>query len=282
MQVFGNGNLDVSAHNAPGLTIGSLEGTGIVFLGSNTLKVGSNNQNTVFLGVIKDGGSFDGTGGRLTKIGTGTLILSGANTYTRTTAIEAGELILNGSIPGAVSVNGGSFGGSGRTGAITVNSGGTLSPGDSSGILTVTGDLRLALGSTYLVDLNGSSVGTQYDQTHVSGAVSLGYAALSLKLGFTPSAGESFIILAKDGTDAISGTFDSLIEGATVSEAGATFTISYRGGDGNDVVLTAVVPEPATSILSSAGIVFFVLRSMHHRTRARVARASFDARGKPE
>ena len=43
VEVFGNGNLDISLHNVPGVTTGSLEGDGIVFLGANNLTIGSNN-----------------------------------------------------------------------------------------------------------------------------------------------------------------------------------------------------------------------------------------------
>ena len=40
IEVFGNGNLDISLHNTPGVTIGSIEGDGNVFLGANNLTVG--------------------------------------------------------------------------------------------------------------------------------------------------------------------------------------------------------------------------------------------------
>ena len=71
----GNAELDISTHNGPGVTIGSLAGAGSVLLGANTLTIGSNNQSTTFSGVIQ------GSGG-VTKTGTGTLTLSGASTYT--------------------------------------------------------------------------------------------------------------------------------------------------------------------------------------------------------
>jgi len=87
------GNLDISAHNAPGVTIGSLEGSGNVFLGANNLTVGSNNLSKTFSGVIQDGGGFGGTGGSLTKIGSGTLSLTNSNTFTGGTLINAGTLI---------------------------------------------------------------------------------------------------------------------------------------------------------------------------------------------
>jgi hypothetical protein len=80
VEVFGNGNLDISGHNPPGITIGSIQGDGIVFLGANNLTLGRNNLSTTFSGVIQDGGIFGGTGGSITKVGTGTLTLSGAKT----------------------------------------------------------------------------------------------------------------------------------------------------------------------------------------------------------
>ena len=96
VEVFGNGGLDISGHAAPGVTIGSIEGSGNVFLGGNNLTVGSNNLSTVFSGVIQDGGPSSGTGGSLTKVGTGTLTLGGGNgnSYTGTTFVNEGTLTL--------------------------------------------------------------------------------------------------------------------------------------------------------------------------------------------
>ena len=80
VEVFGNGLLDISSHNAPGATIGSLEGSGEVFLGARNLTVGSNNLSTIFSGVIQDGGGGGGVGGSFTKIGSGTLTFQGGAT----------------------------------------------------------------------------------------------------------------------------------------------------------------------------------------------------------
>jgi len=77
-----------------------------LFLGANQLTVGGNNQSTTFSGVISDCGGGGGgvcgaqtfnlglatTGGSLVKTGTGTLTLSGANTYTGATNVNAGTL----------------------------------------------------------------------------------------------------------------------------------------------------------------------------------------------
>ena len=67
VMVFGNGNLDISGHLGDGITIGSLEGNGEVFLGAKQLVVGSNNTSTTFSGVAQDEGLSGGSGGSLAK-----------------------------------------------------------------------------------------------------------------------------------------------------------------------------------------------------------------------
>jgi hypothetical protein len=72
-----NGVLAID-HNVTIGSIGSMsEGDGFVSLGANNLTIGSNNLSTKFSGAI------GGVGGSLTKIGTGMLDLTGANTYNR-------------------------------------------------------------------------------------------------------------------------------------------------------------------------------------------------------
>ena len=89
----GNGSLDISGSANGGVSVGSLSGDGNVSLGSKNLTVGSNNQSTTFSGVIQDGGLAGGTGGSLTKTGTGTLTLGGTNTYTGATTVKSGALV---------------------------------------------------------------------------------------------------------------------------------------------------------------------------------------------
>ncbi|MEO8440740.1 MAG: autotransporter-associated beta strand repeat-containing protein [Spartobacteria bacterium] len=107
------GRLDLSGENAPGLTVGSLVGSGgVVLLGGRTVTVGSNNLNVIFGGQMQDGGFSGGVGGSFDKIGSGVLTLSGASTYTGATTISAGThnaANSRGSATGAgnVQVNGG-------------------------------------------------------------------------------------------------------------------------------------------------------------------------------
>src|SRR6266568_3694801 len=106
--IVGQGSkIDISGLLTSGITFGSIEGLGTIFLGSKTLTVGTNDLSTVFGGVLADGGTSGGTGGSLVKVGGGTLILSGADTYTGPTNINAGILDVNGSLASTVFVNAG-------------------------------------------------------------------------------------------------------------------------------------------------------------------------------
>ncbi len=90
VELRGNGFLDISDHDAPGVSIGSLEGQGNVFLGAKNLSVGGNAVG--FEGVIQDGGEAGGAGGSLTKIGAETLFLYNTNTYSGGTVVNGGAL----------------------------------------------------------------------------------------------------------------------------------------------------------------------------------------------
>ena len=189
--------LDISAHNAPGVTIGSIEGEGNVFLGANNLTVGSNNLSTTFSGVIQDGGQNGGTGGSLTKIGSGTLILSGANTYTGDTNVNRGVLQVDGSITSNTFVNQrGTLAGTGTINGNVTNNG-RVSPGSagSPGMLTVTGNYTQAQYATLMIQLAGANAG-EFSVLNILGTANLsGQLNPVLLNGFLPTVGESFTFL---------------------------------------------------------------------------------------
>jgi outer membrane autotransporter protein len=171
--VASGATLDLASFNQ---TIGSLAGAGSVTLGTATLTTNGDNTSTTYSGAMS------GTGG-LTKIGTGTLTLSGISTYSGATAVNAGTLIVNGSIANSpVTVNSGAMlAGTGTVGATTINSGGTFAPGNSPGTMTVNGNLAFQSGAIYLVQVNpataSSSNVTAGGNATLSGTVQAAFAS---------------------------------------------------------------------------------------------------------
>ena len=191
VELFGNGSLDISAHAAPGVTIGSIEGDGDAFLGANNLTIGSNNLSTTFSGVIQ------GAGGSLTKIGTATLGLTGANTYTGNTNINRGVLQVDGSITSNTFVNrGGTLAGTGIiNGSVTNN--GNVSPGSpgAPGVLTVTGNYTQTQYATLMIQIAGTNTG-DFSVLNVLGNANLnGFLDPVLLNGFVPTIGQTFTFL---------------------------------------------------------------------------------------
>jgi len=145
---------------------------------------------------------------------------------------------------------GGTIKGTGTIEALSII-GGTVAPGLSPGTLTVLENLYLSDGSTYAAELKTTADG-EYDQIRVSDPSRTGASDIqldagsllnvSLYEGYSINEGDQFTII--DNLQAtnipINGTFAGLDEGSQFVVDGITFSISYVGGDGNDVVITAL------------------------------------------
>lgn len=148
--------------------------------------------------------------------------------------------------------------GTGKVNSLSVDNGGIVAPGHSPGTLTVVSTLTLAGGATYQAELKDSAAG-DYDQIVVGAPtdtdnnnpdVTLGdwngtkftaspTLAVSLYNGYKINKGDQFTIINNLSKTDVKGTFANLPEGATFKVNNYVYSISYKGGDGNDVVLTA-------------------------------------------
>jgi hypothetical protein len=146
-------------------------------------------------------------------------------------------------------------------GRLLVRTGGTVLPGGSDRALRVT-RTDLGPGSNLEIDVDGLSAGTEYDQFIVDERIDVQGVELYVSLNYAAAPGDSFTIIDNRGADAVSGTFAGLPEGAVVQVGNPSLQISYVGGDGNDVVVTAILdiedfgdaPDPSyPTLLDSDG-----------------------------
>jgi autotransporter-associated beta strand protein len=201
------GTVDISGLTSGGMTSGSIEGAGNYVLGANTLTTGSLNTSTQVDGVIS------GAGGGLTKVGTGTLTLTGTNTYGGATTISAGTLAISG------------FGSISSSSVVTVDA--TF---DISGA---------AVAFNAITTLAGSS----------SGVVNLGGNALVMTNASTEFAG---VIQGTGGIEVFSGTQTlsgvNTYSNATQIDAGATLALKGAGSIASSAFVSFSAPTATLDI----------------------------------
>jgi hypothetical protein len=164
------------------------------------------------------------------------------------------------------------------TGAVTAESGATVAPGASPGILTINNNLTLQSGSTLSIELNGPTPGTGYDQVVVNGTVDVTGSTLAATLGFALGATDKLYIVVNDDLDVVMGRFNGLNDGDTITfPGGSTAQINYFGdfvgqtlSGGNDIVIHNFqpVPEPGT-VLGVAALALGVAGGRNRRRQGR-------------
>jgi hypothetical protein len=213
---------------------------GAIGLGVHTLTLGGGGPDFITVS-----GPVTGTGGITVN---GSISLSGNNSYSGQTLISNFTVLnLNGAIAASpVLVTAGNLNGSGIVGSLTTAPAPFANV--SLGGILASGPVQLGSGTSFGTSLNGPTPGTNYGQLAVTGGVALASGVnLSVGLGFVPAQGQVFLLVDNDGSDAVSGTFNGLPEGANFNIGPYPFQISYVGETGNDVILTSLSGDPLNS-----------------------------------
>jgi uncharacterized protein with beta-barrel porin domain len=212
----------------------NITGNVVAFSAADTLRLGGTSNASFDVSVIatqyQNFGIFQ-------KTGSSSWTLTGTTTAVTPWAINAGTLMVNGSIANsAVTVNsGGTLAGTGTVGATTINSGGTFAPGNSPGTMTVTGNLAFQSGALYVVQVNPATA----SNTNVSGSASLAGTVGAI---FAPGTYmvRSYPILTAGG--GLTGTFNAL---ATLGlPPDFQTSVSYTANTALLNLRAQLVPEP--------------------------------------
>lgn len=128
-------------------------------------------------------------------------------------------------------------------GLLMVHADAKIAPGMSPGCITTE---VFALDGEYQFELGSNDPCSGYDQIKVTDPAESVYldsnatVVTSRYNNFTPKQNQVFTIIDNQGSEAVDGTFKDLPEGATFTQNGVVFKISYVGGTGNDVTLTVM------------------------------------------
>jgi outer membrane autotransporter protein len=250
------GSLSIFSLTSDGMTAGSIEGAGDYLLGRKTLTVGSNNRSTEVSGNIIEGGPL-GTGGSLIKVGTGTLTLSGANTYTGGTTVSGGILSVAsdsnlGGVIGGITLQGGELlttaDGFASTRLVTLNPSGRANilaaavgtTATYSDVLSGDGGLRIGEGS------NTGTVVLAGNNTYSGGTtINSGTLQAGSTTAFSPNS--AFTVKSVLDLNGFSNSVGSLAGSGTVTNNGSPAVLT-AGGNGTNTVFSGTLINGTASL----------------------------------
>lgn len=236
---FNGGTLKYGGSAAAPNFLPALAGT-TAFVKLGGLRFDDSGQTVTITEPLLHDPAIPGLDGGLTKLGGGTLVLAGANTFNGPTTVSAGTLMVIGSIASSAVVlpGTGMVGGTGALRSLTAGPASVVAPGNGIGTLTVEGDADIA--GTLRMEIDGTGLGAN-DQLVVRGALDLSGATLQLVVG--PGAlNDPVYVLARYGS--LTGGAGLTVTGVP---AGYQLDLAYdTGASGRAVALVAVIPEPAT------------------------------------
>jgi hypothetical protein len=215
----------------------SITGNVVAFSTADTLALGGTTDASFDVSQIGSSAQYQGFG-VFQKTGSSTWTLTGTNTAALPWAINAGTLIVNGTMANSTMTvnNGGTLAGTGTVGATTINSGGTFAPGNSPGTMTVAGNLAFQSGALYVVQVNPSTASS----SNVSGSAAL---AGTVQAAFAAGsyATRAYTILSAAG--GLGGTTFNTLTTSNLP-AGFTASLSYTATDAI-LNLTATLGRPS-------------------------------------
>lgn len=200
------------------------------------------------------------TTGTVTTSGSGRLSLSGSTILGRDAVVQSGELRVAGTLTSRSSAplltvaDGATLSGTGSL-SLEARVTGTLAPGNGAvGTITVE-DLTFTGSGAKTLAMEITS--TANDLVVVAGEASLDAPVLSLSLanGTILTPGTAITLVRCDGGFGADGMFLGLPEATVFDVSGQRFRISYAGGDGNDITLTALAAAPTGNSVSWLGTV---------------------------
>lgn len=189
---FNGGVLQAGANNATFMT--NLGIANVLAAGAIVDSAGFNI--TIGQSLLADLGSL---GGGLTKLGAGTLALSGVNTYTGSTVVSNGTLLVNGTVAGAATVkSGATLGGTGTiSGVVTVEAGGNLGAGTSIGTLNLSSSP--VLNGRVIAELDRNGGAPLADRVVVSAPIAYGGTLVLTNTGAPLQTGDTFTVFNAPG-----------------------------------------------------------------------------------